>query len=207
MNVDKLLKAIQILVKEEVKKQLPTIVKEVVKREVSNLLNERTVDTPNKKINSKLSHSKTLVETDINSVSKKNKPIQLTKNPILNEVLSQTRPFTKNERDGSPAISSVLDKYESQITEGYEGMVDDGGFEEWPTMSNPLTNLTHTTTTPVFDRAELAAKMGYGDISAGPSPNGLGIKTGLAGLDRVLNRDNRELIKAMDKNKNFRPGM
>jgi hypothetical protein len=69
MNVDKLLKAIQILVKEEVKKQLPTIVKEVVKREVSNLLNERTVDTSNKKINSKLNHSNNLIETDINSVS------------------------------------------------------------------------------------------------------------------------------------------
>jgi hypothetical protein len=40
MNVDKLLKAIQILVQEEVKKQLPIIVKEVVKREVSNLIQE-----------------------------------------------------------------------------------------------------------------------------------------------------------------------
>ena len=46
-------------------------------------------------------------------------------------------------------------------------------------------------------------------MQGGVKKQGLGVTTGLAGLDRVLNRDNSELIKAMDKksNGNWRPGM
>lgn len=199
MNVDKLLKAIQILVKEEVKKQLPTIVKEVVKREVSNLINERT-QTPSPK------PTKSKTTLNEGNLPKPNS-VTLSKNPILNEVLSQTRPFTSNERNGTPTTPSILDKYETQITEGYMGAPEENGFEEWPTMANPLANSTPTTPTPNINRADLASKMGYGDMVSGPSQGGLGITTGLPGLDRVLNRDNRELIKAMEKTKNFRPGM
>jgi hypothetical protein len=38
--------------------------------------------------------------------------------------------------------------------------------------------------------------MGYGDVG-GSTPNrgGLGVTTGLPGLDRILNRDNSELVK------------
>jgi len=54
----------------------------------------------------------------------------------------------------------------------------------------------------------IAQKMGYGDMQGGVKKQGLGVTTGLAGLDRVLNRDNSELIKAMDKKKGpWRPGM
>ena len=54
----------------------------------------------------------------------------------------------------------------------------------------------------------IAAKMGYGDMSSGPSKAGLGVTTGLAGLDRILNRDNSALVKAFDKSKGgWRPGM
>lgn len=201
MNVDKLLKAIQILVKEEVKKQLPVVVKEVVKREVSNLINERIGTSSPAPIKSK-------TNTKIGQGnSPKPNTVTLSKNPILNEVLSQTRPFTSNERNGTPSTPSILDKYESQITEGYSGAPEDNGFEEWPTMANPLANSTPTTPTPNINHLELANKMGYGDMATGPSTGGLGITTGLPGLDRVLNRDNRELIKAMEKTKNFRPGM
>lgn len=56
-------------------------------------------------------------------------------------------------------------------------------------------------------QTSMAAKMGYGDIeSMGGQKQGLGVKTGLAGLDRVLNRDNSKLVKAFNKNKNWRPG-
>ena len=41
MNTDKLLEAIQILVKEEVKRQPPTIIKEVVKSELKKTLSEQ----------------------------------------------------------------------------------------------------------------------------------------------------------------------
>ena len=45
-------------------------------------------------------------------------------------------------------------------------------------------------------------------MSAGPSKAGLGVTTGLAGLDRILNRDNSALVKAFDKSKGgWRPGM
>jgi hypothetical protein len=40
MNTDKLLKAIQILIKEELKEQLPTLIKETVKAEMKKLIAE-----------------------------------------------------------------------------------------------------------------------------------------------------------------------
>jgi hypothetical protein len=50
--------------------------------------------------------------------------------------------------------------------------------------------------------------MGYGDMKPTAVKSGLGVSTGLAGLDRVLNRDNSQLIKAWDKSKGpWRPGM
>ena len=54
----------------------------------------------------------------------------------------------------------------------------------------------------------MAHQMGYGNLAAGGAskPQGLGVKTGLAGLDRVLNRDNSSLVKAFNKQKNWRPG-
>ena len=198
MNVDKLLKAIQILVKEEVKKQLPTIVKEVVKREVTNLIQENSLSQKqNKSKSSKgISISKAILGEDV----KKSEPtLNLTKNSIINDVLAQTKPFTTEERNG---ITSILDSYSEQLNETYQGSPNEDSLEEYPTMKAGIQPPTST-----FDRTELASKLGYGDIITGPSPTGLGVKTGLAGLDRVLNRDNSELIKAMDRNKNFRPGM
>ena len=54
----------------------------------------------------------------------------------------------------------------------------------------------------------MAAKLGYGNMGSTPQKQGLGVKTGLAGLDRVLNRDNSALVKAFDKKKGpWRPGM
>jgi hypothetical protein len=41
--------------------------------------------------------------------------------------------------------------------------------------------------------------MGYGNTSSGPKKQGLGVTTGLPGLDRILNRDNSELVKRFKK--------
>ena len=54
----------------------------------------------------------------------------------------------------------------------------------------------------------MADKLGYGNMGSTSQKQGLGVKTGLAGLDRVLNRDNSALVKAFDKKKgHWRPGM
>ena len=45
-------------------------------------------------------------------------------------------------------------------------------------------------------RAQMASQMGYGDMpGVGTKKTGLGVQTGLPGLDRILNRDNSELVK------------
>jgi hypothetical protein len=45
-------------------------------------------------------------------------------------------------------------------------------------------------------RAEMAAKMGYGDMgNGGAQPGGLGVQTGNEALDKALNRNYSELVK------------
>jgi hypothetical protein len=45
-------------------------------------------------------------------------------------------------------------------------------------------------------RASMAAQMGYADVNTRTSnKSGLGVQTGLPGLDRILNRDNSALVK------------
>lgn len=176
MDTDKLVKAIQIIVKEEIKVILPTLVKEGVKKEMAKLLKE------NKQLKKAITPKQPTFMDEVVS----EKPIQVDKkfsnNPILNEVLQQTTPFSNSNTPsyaGAPTeVSSNTMKFDS--------------------------NSTHT-----LGAQSIAQKMGYGDMQGGAKKHGLGVTTGLAGLDRVLNRDNSELIKAMDKksNGNWRPGM
>ena len=42
-------------------------------------------------------------------------------------------------------------------------------------------------------------KMGFGQSQSKPQKTGLGVQTGLPGLDKILNRDNSELVKVDDK--------
>ena len=47
-------------------------------------------------------------------------------------------------------------------------------------------------------RQTMAQQMGYGDMmnaGGGSKTGGLGVQTGLPGLDKILNRDNSELVK------------
>ena len=109
---------------------------------------------------------------------------QFTKNAILNEVLNKTTPFTKAQRSSGPAGGkSVLDTLPQQepIQESMDKTVT---FNSQGAQGG----------TDVM-RAQMAQKMGYGDVSRGPSKQGLGVKTGLAGLDKILNRDNSDLVK------------
>ena len=109
------------------------------------------------------------------------------KNTSINEVLNMTTPFTKEQRQGTVGGKSVLDNLPQQ---------------------EPIQESMDKTVT--FDsqgagagvgglRTQMAHKMGYGEVSRGPSKQGLGVKTGLPGLDKILNRDNSELVKRFKK--------
>jgi hypothetical protein len=175
MNTDKLIKAIQILVKEEVKAVLPTLVKEAVRIETAKLLKEnkqlREALKPQKPVQSTFMDTP-VVETIMHTQPQKS----LSKNPVLNDILNQTKPFNApiNESQSHEEWRSV--SYDSS-------MVDTVG------------------------RASIAEKMGYGDMIGGQR-QGLGVQTGVPALDKALNRDYSQLIKAMDKkNGPWRPGM
>ena len=176
MDTDKLVKAIQIIVKEEIKATLPALVKEGVKREMAKLLKE------NKQLREAMKPQTppqpTFMDEPIIENVLHNQPQRmLSSNPILNEVLQQTQPFNSTQRQST------------------------GATDEWRTMGFDSTS-THT-----LGQQNIAQQMGYGDMAMPGQRQGLGVQTGLAGLDRILNRDNSELIKAWDKKKNFRPGM
>tara|TARA_B110000503_G_scaffold11730_1_gene15838 strand:- start:3100 stop:3702 length:603 start_codon:yes stop_codon:yes gene_type:complete len=199
MNTDKLLKAIQIIVESEIKTVLPKLVKAGVKAEMAKLLKE------NKQLREALRPTKKVVPTQPTFMDEaiteaahptqlSTEPIQeqrlLSKNPILNQILNQTQPLSLSENTSK----SVLDKmpaYAGAPTEVSDSTLEYG------------TQSTHT-----LGAQSIADKMGYGDMQPAGKKQGLGVSTGLAGLDRVLNRDNSELIKAMDKSKGpWRPGM
>ena len=186
MDTDKLVKAIQIIVKEEIKVILPTLVKEGVKKEMAKLLKE------NKQLKKAITPKQPTFMDEVVS----EKPIQtekvLSKNPVLNKVLQQTQPLSLSENTNKSVIDNHQPSYAGAPTEVSERTMQ---FDS---------NSTHT-----LGAQSIAQKMGYGDMQGGVKKQGLGVTTGLAGLDRVLNRDNSQLIKAMDKksNGNWRPGM
>ena len=192
MNTDKLVKAIQIIVEGEIKSVLPKLVKEGVKKEMAKLLKE------NKQLREALKPTKQIVPTQptfmdepiIESIQPTQPQRVLSKNPVLNQILNQTQPLSLSENTSK----SVLDKmpaYAGAPTEVSDSTLEYG------------TQSTHT-----LGAQSIADKMGYGDMQPAGKKQGLGVSTGLAGLDRVLNRDNSELIKAMDKKKGpWRPGM
>tara|TARA_R110000822_G_scaffold594_1_gene2659 strand:+ start:10497 stop:11045 length:549 start_codon:yes stop_codon:yes gene_type:complete len=182
MNTDKLVKAIQIIVKEELKAILPTLIKEGVRVEMKKLLKE---NSQLREAVTKKPTQPTFMDREVNESIKPTPQPQriLSRNPLLNEVLNQTQPFNGTQNTQSP----------------YAGAPSE---DEYKTM-NFNTSDVHT-----MGAANIAEKMGYGDMSTGPSKSGLGVSTGLAGLDRIMNRDNSELVKAFDKSKGgWRPGM
>ena len=99
MDTDKLVKAIQIIVAEEIKVVLPKLVKEGVKREMAKLLKE------NKQLREAIKKPKVTKEPSFMDENVVEQPVQpqkpLSKNPILNEVLAQTQPFNSTQRQST----------------------------------------------------------------------------------------------------------
>jgi len=86
MNTDKLFKAIQIVVKEEVKKQI-IIIKEEVRKEILAELKKSNVKQPisEKKVDNPFDRALALLEEDREVEQKK-----YSRNPILNKILNET---------------------------------------------------------------------------------------------------------------------
>ena len=92
MDTDKLLKAIQILIKEELKEQLPALIKETVKAEMKKLIAEGKQPIAKPK-NTGLSMAKAMLEDEpiMESVASKVVPTkQFSKNPMINQILNET---------------------------------------------------------------------------------------------------------------------
>jgi len=164
MDTDKLLKAIQILIKEELKEQLPALIKETVRAEVKKLIAEGK--QPAKSQPNGLSMAKAILEDDviIESVKEKVEQKKFSKNPMINQILNETR---------------------GGIPQG------DGGFRTMNFGQGDMGSIVGNTA--------LAEKMGYGDMAKGPQPTGLGVNTGVAEIDKALNRDYSELVKRFKK--------
>ena len=91
MNTDKLLKAIQILIKEELKEQLPTLIKETVKAEMKKLIAEGK--QPAKPKSTGLSMAKAMMEDEpiVESIQQEVVSTkQFSKNPMINQILNET---------------------------------------------------------------------------------------------------------------------
>lgn len=192
MNSKQLVKVIKTIVEAEVAKKhekfltktFPKILEEEVSRRMKTLSEEKggVVDS-----------STTLVEeVDPFQIAeqalqeeRQQPKKQFTTNSVLNEVLNNTKPFTKEQRQGGAVGggTSVLDNLPQQNIQ--ESMDKTVTFTEQGAGAG-LEGM----------RASMAAQMGYGNMNQGTvRKTGLGVKTGLPGLDRILNRDNSELVK------------
>jgi hypothetical protein len=93
MDTDKLLKAIQILIKEELKEQLPALIKETVKAEMKKLIAEGK-QTAVKPKNTGLSMAKAMLEDEPIMESVQTTKVaatkQFSKNPMINQILNET---------------------------------------------------------------------------------------------------------------------
>ena len=181
MDTDKLVKAIQIIVKEEIKAVLPTLVKEGVKAEMKKLLKE------NKQLREALKPQPTqptFMDTTVIENALHNQPQrQFSKNPIINEILNQTQPFNGSQNIQTPSYAGA------------------------PTETSFGTMQFDSTSTHTLGAQNIAQSLGYGDMMGGQR-SGLGVQTGNPALDKAFNRDYSQLVKAMDKKKGpWRPGM
>mgnify|MGYP000872116218 CR=1 FL=1 len=91
-----------------------------------------------------------------------------------------TKQYSKN-----PMINQILNETAMAPATG------DGGFR---TM-----NFGQGDMGSIVGKTALAEKMGYGEMTKGPQPTGLGVNTGVAEIDKALNRDYSELVKRFKK--------
>jgi len=210
MDSKKLAKLIQILVEAEVSKKqehfltkiFPKILEEEVNAKMAKLLKETKIKTPvQATTKTKELDPFALAESVLQKERQQtqNKPTkEYTKNPVLNEILNQTQPFSSAQRSGLGGSTSILDTYQQPIQEGASYIPNymdaEPDIDETFTFNNPVTAQIGLGAM----RNQMAEKMGYGDFG-GAQRGGLGVKTGNDALDKALNRDYSQLVKRFKK--------
>jgi len=211
MNNKQLIKVIKALVEVEVAKKqelfLSKTFPKILEAEVSKRLLEVT------KTSKKVLKKKTQDPFDMaNEILREEQsativPIQentqapqrtFSKNAVLNQVLNQTTPFSKAQRSGQGGGASVLDSLPQQTQQPIvqENTHIPSYMDAEPDIDQTVSMGTSLGAGgPEALRAQMAQKMGYQSMGTQSNKTGLGVQTGLPGLDRILNRDNSELVK------------
>lgn len=196
MDNKKLAKVIKIIVEREIEKRLPKLVKEEVQKQTKLLKETQKGRKVKQRVVSEEEYDPFVAAEQVLQEERKETKTpswlegrQLSKNPAINEVLMQTQPFSSNQRNPQP--QSVLDRMPQQ-----QPIQEASGqeYEEWPTMNTNINPSGQMSATQQM-RQQMQQEFGGGE----GQKNGLGVQTGLAGLDRILNRDNSELVKRFKK--------
>lgn len=167
-------------------KKLVKLIEKIVEKKVNTILSEllgESVTQP--KPISGQKNLRTLIgdDLDVYQTPKNRVKKEYTNNPILNQILNETEPFQSKDRVDATGLSGFGSGME--INESNKILKADSNLA-------PLDRDSF--------RAAMAAKMGYdtiGSSNTSAPKSGLGVETGLPHLDRVLNRDNTELVKKM----------
>ena len=201
MNNKQLIKVVKALVEAEVakkhesflKNQFPKILDEAVKGKMKTLKKTTTKSVVSEEVDP-FEMANQVLQNERQEQPKR----QFTKNQALNEVLNQTKPFSSAQRSGGQvggSGASVLDSLPQ--TPINENTHIPSYMDAEPDIDQTI-NMGSSLGAGGTDamRAQMAQKMGYGNMGGvGVKKAGLGVQTGLPGLDRVLNRDNSELVK------------
>jgi signal transduction histidine kinase len=180
MNSKQLVKVIKTLVEAEVAKKHEQFLTKTFPKILKELNSTKTQTT---EVVEATNEVDPFVQAELALQEERTQPKkQFTKNDAINEALNNTKPFTAAQRKGGVEQKSVLDSFQQQpVNENMDKTVT---FNQQGAGAG-LQGM----------RANMAAQMGDGDVKTGPSKTGLGVQTGLPGLDRILNRDNSALVK------------
>ena len=168
MDSKKLVKVIKALVEAEVQKQHVDFLENQFPKILEEAVKSRIKSKPQQTTTNTdpFSLAEAVLEDDRKN---NNETVTYTKNETLNKMLNET------------AQSQVVD--DKTVTfETHNVPVG-----QQPVGTNAVSNMRQT----------MAQQMGYGDMmnaGGGSKTGGLGVQTGLPGLDKILNRDNSELV-------------
>lgn len=116
MKSEILLTLIKEVVKNEVKQQVKEELTKLIKSGAVTLNSQKKTSTPSLREMTEVTPTPVRKQQPIVQQQRPQQPVrEFTKNPILNEVLSMTQPFTAEQRkEGAQSVGSVLDMLQPQ---------------------------------------------------------------------------------------------